>query len=151
MITDPSGARVAAVPAGEQWRVVPYGAGIALQPPGRPGPVPIEMIAVVATDPRDLVRVNGRTYRGVVEFVRDTAGLTVVNRLLLESYIVGVVSAEMGRRNQSEFEALKAQAVVSRTYALRNLRRRAALGFDLHRRRLRPGVRRQRIGDSRRS
>ena len=132
MITDPSGARVAAVPAGEQWRVVPYGAGIALQPPGRPGPAPIEMIAVVATDPRDLVRVNGRTYRGVVEFVRDTAGLTVVNRLLLESYLVGVVSAEMGRRNQSEFEALKAQAVVSRTYALRNLRRRAALGFDLH-------------------
>jgi stage II sporulation protein D len=38
----------------------------------------------------------------------------------------------MGRRNQSEFEALKAQAVVSRTYALRNLRRRTALGFDLH-------------------
>jgi stage II sporulation protein D len=132
VITDPSGARVAAVPAGEQWRVVPYGAGIALQPFGRPGPAPMEMVAVVATDPRDLVRVNGRTYRGVVEFVRDTAGLTVVNRLLLESYLVGVVSAEMGRRNQSEFEALKAQAVVSRTYALRNLRRRAALGFDLH-------------------
>ena len=132
VITDPSGARVAAVPAGEQWRVVPYGAGIALQPPGRPGPAPMEMVVVVATNPRDLVRVNGRTYRGVVEFVRDTAGLTVVNRLLLESYLVGVVSAEMGRRNQSEFEALKAQAVVSRTYALRNLRRRAALGFDLH-------------------
>ena len=132
VITDPSGARVAAVPAGEQWRVVPYGAGIALQPPGRPGPAPMEMVAVVATDPRDLVRVNGRTYRGVVEVVRHTAGLTVVNRLLLESYLVGVVSAEMGRRNQSEFEALKAQAVVSRTYALRNLRRRAALGFDLH-------------------
>ena len=132
VITDPSGARIAAVPAGEQWRVVPSGAGIQLQPPGRTGLGPVEMVAVVATDPRDLVRVDGQTYRGVVEIVRNTAGLTVVNRLLLESYLVGVVSAEMGRRNQAEFEALKAQAVVSRTYALRNLRRRAALGFDLH-------------------
>jgi stage II sporulation protein D len=132
VITDPSGARIAAVPAGEQWRVVPSGAGIQLQPPGRAGLGPMEMVAVVATDPRDLVRVAGRTYRGVVEIVRDTAGLTVVNRLLLESYLVGVVSAEMGRRSQVEFEALKAQALVSRTYALRNLRRRAALGFDLH-------------------
>jgi stage II sporulation protein D len=56
----------------------------------------------------------------------------VVNRVLLESYLLGVVSAEMGRRSQTEFEALKAQAIVSRTYALRNLRRRKALGFDLH-------------------
>jgi stage II sporulation protein D len=132
VITDPSGARIAAVPPGEQWRVVPYGGGIELQPPGRTGPPRSEMIAVVATHPSALVRVNGRTYRGVVEIVRDTAGLTVVNRLLLESYLAGVISAEMGRRNQAEFEALKAQAVVSRTYALRNLRRRSALGFDLH-------------------
>jgi stage II sporulation protein D len=132
VITDPSGARIAAVPAGEQWRAVASGAGIELQPPGRTGPPRSEMVAVIATDPSSLVRVNGRTYRGVVEIVRDTAGLTVVNRLLLESYLMGVVSAEMGRRNQVEFEALKAQAVVSRTYALRNLGRRSALGFDLH-------------------
>jgi stage II sporulation protein D len=90
------------------------------------------MIALIATDPSGMVRVNGRTYRGIVEIVRDTAGITLVNRLPLESYLLGVVSAEMGRRNLAEFEALKAQAVVSRTYALRNLRRRAALGFDLH-------------------
>lgn len=131
LITDPSGARIAAVPAGEQWRVVPSGGGVELQPPGRTGPRS-EMLAVVSSEPHDPVRVNGRTYRGVVELVRDTAGLTVVNRLHLETYLLGVVSAEMGRRNQAEFEALKAQAVVSRTYALRNLRRRAALGFDLH-------------------
>jgi stage II sporulation protein D len=55
-----------------------------------------------------------------------------VNRLLLESYLQGVVSAEMGRRSAIEFEALMAQAIVSRTYALRNLGRRASLGFDLH-------------------
>ena len=132
VVTDPSGARLAVIPTGEQWRVVPSSGGIALQPPGRVGPAPSEVIAVLATEPAGLVRVNGRTYRGVVEIVGDAAGLTVVNRVLLESYLVGVVSAEMGRRSQAEFEALKAQAIVSRTYALRNLRRRASLGFDLH-------------------
>jgi stage II sporulation protein D len=132
LVTDPSGARIAAVPAGEQWRAVPSGNSIELQPPGRAGPERPEMIAVLATSPNALVRINGRTYRGIVEIVPDTAGLTVVNRLLLESYLLGVVSAEMGRRSQTEFEALKAQAVVSRTYALRNLRRRRVLGFDLH-------------------
>jgi stage II sporulation protein D len=132
VVSDPGGAILAAVPQGEQWRVVPSGGGIGLQPPGRMGPAPADMIVVLATDPAEQVRVNGRTYRGAVEIVRDTAGLTVVNRVLLEAYLLGVVSAEMGRRSESEFEALKAQAVVSRTYALRNLRRRAALGFDLH-------------------
>jgi stage II sporulation protein D len=132
VVADPSGARIAAVPPGEQWRAVPSGRAIELQPPARAGPAPVEMLALLATDPAGQVRVNGRAYRGVVEIVRDTGGLTVVNRVLLESYLLGVVSAEMGRRSQPEFEALKAQAIVSRTYALRNLRRRSALGFDLH-------------------
>jgi stage II sporulation protein D len=132
LVTDPSGAHLAAIPAGEQWRVASSGTGVSVQPRDRIGSTPSEMIAVIATDPSQAVRVNGRTYRGMVEILRDTAGITLVNRVSLESYLVGVVSAEMGRRNLAEFEALKAQAVISRTYALRNLRRRAALGFDLH-------------------
>ncbi len=90
------------------------------------------MLVVITTDATQLVRVNGRGYRGVVEIVRGSDGLTIVNRLLLESYLPGVVSAEMGRRTPAEFEALKAQAVVSRTYAVRNRGRRRALGFDLY-------------------
>jgi stage II sporulation protein D len=56
----------------------------------------------------------------------------VINRLGMEQYLQGVVSAEMGRRNLAEREALRAQAVVSRTYAHRNLRRWAAQGFDVY-------------------
>ncbi|NNG17728.1 MAG: SpoIID/LytB domain-containing protein, partial [Gemmatimonadales bacterium] len=58
-------------------------------------------------------------------------GLTVVNRLGLESYLAGVLSAEMGRRERRDQPALLAQAVVSRTYAVRNLGKRVASGFDL--------------------
>ena len=131
-VTDPGGAHLAIIPAGEGWRVAPSGTGVSVQPPGRVGSSPSEVVAVVATDPAAQVRVNGREYRGIVEIVRDTAGITLVNHLPLETYLLGVVSAEMGRRSLAEFEALKAQAVASRTYALRNLGRRAALGFDLH-------------------
>ncbi|MGH7579411.1 MAG: hypothetical protein ACREM9_04515, partial [Gemmatimonadales bacterium] len=63
MVTDPGGARLAAIPAGEQWRVVPSGTGVSVQPPSRVGSSPSEVVAVVATDPAAPVRVNGRTYR----------------------------------------------------------------------------------------
>jgi stage II sporulation protein D len=56
----------------------------------------------------------------------------VVNRLALESYLAGVVSAEMGRRDSTEVEAVMAQAVVSRTYATRNRGRWAVNGFDFY-------------------
>jgi stage II sporulation protein D len=63
------------------------------------------------------VRVNGHTYRGVIELRKKTNGLLlVVNELDLESYLLGVVAAEIPA--DWEMEALKAQAVASRTYAL---------------------------------
>jgi SpoIID/LytB domain protein len=50
----------------------------------------------------------------------------------VEAYLLGVVSAEMGRRSPTELAALRAQVVVARTYALRNLRRWEVQGFDLY-------------------
>src|SRR5262249_18002171 len=46
----------------------------------------------------------------------------------LEEYLVGVLAAESSVEN--EIEALKAQAVVSRTFALKNLGRHAREGYD---------------------
>jgi stage II sporulation protein D len=63
--------------------------------------------------------------------LRGGTGITAINRVGLESYLLGVVSAEMGRRGTEEQAALRAQAIVSRTYALRNLGRWKAQGFDL--------------------
>jgi stage II sporulation protein D len=54
-----------------------------------------------------------------------------VNRLGMEAYLQGVVSAEMGRRTNREQPALEAQAVVSRTFALRKLGRWKSRGFDV--------------------
>jgi stage II sporulation protein D len=129
VIADPAGTRLAVVSPGETRSLIAAGTGVSIN--GGTS-TPAEALGIAAADPGQPVWVNGRGYRGVVEVIRDQTGLTLVNRVPLESYLQGVVSAEMGRRAPSDQEALRAQAVVSRTYALRNLRRWAAQGFDLY-------------------
>lgn len=131
-VTEPDGAGVVTIPAGESWQVTVAGNGLRLASPGGWLSAPLDAMTVTTSDARAPIRVNGKAYRGVAEVLRDRTGLTVVNRLGMESYLLGVVSAEMGRRNSTEQAALRAQAVVSRTYALRNLRRWRSQGFDLY-------------------
>ncbi|MGH7703894.1 MAG: SpoIID/LytB domain-containing protein, partial [Gemmatimonadales bacterium] len=93
---------------------------------------PQAQVTFSPTSPAASLTVNTRPYRGRIVVRRDRTGLTAVNRVGLESYLAGVVSAEMGRREASEGEALAAQSVVSRTFALRNLGKRRSEGFDLY-------------------
>jgi stage II sporulation protein D (peptidoglycan lytic transglycosylase) len=78
-----------------------------------------------------LVALNGRWYRGRLTVARDRTGLTAINIVPIEDYLIGVIAAEMGKRDSSEAEALAAQAIISRTFAIRNLGKRASDGFDL--------------------
>ncbi len=70
-----------------------------------------------------------RWYRG--EFIINSthSGLTLINNLSLEEYIMGVVPAEMPSKWNPE--ALKAQAIAARSYAVANLGKRSTKGFDL--------------------
>ena len=61
------------------------------------------------------VRLNGREYAPPLDILRNGEGLAVVNELPLEEYLVGVLRAEAGEK--WPLEALRAQAVVARTYA----------------------------------
>jgi stage II sporulation protein D len=67
--------------------------------------------------------------KGASPVVRVRLAREELTRALpLEDYLFGVLAAEASVEN--EFAALKAQAVVSRTYALANLRRHARDGYD---------------------
>jgi len=71
-------------------------------------------------------------YRGKVELFPNAQGrLTVVNTLDLETYLRGVVPKEMGAWEFPSLEALKAQAVAARTYAVANLGKHAKDGYDM--------------------
>lgn len=60
--------------------------------------------------------VMGVHYTGNINVLRGSSGLYLVNELPLEDYVKDVVAVEVGP--DWETEALKAQAVISRTYAL---------------------------------
>jgi stage II sporulation protein D len=61
------------------------------------------------------LRIGSREYPAVIEIFRNGDGLSAVNELPLEDYLVGVLKAETG--DQWAMEMLRAQAVVARTYA----------------------------------
>lgn len=67
--------------------------------------------------------VNGRSYGGRLRLIRDNDGLRLVNHLGLETYIAAVVGAEMP--SSWSMEALRAQAVAARSYALAHMARPA--------------------------
>ncbi|HEX7999037.1 MAG TPA: SpoIID/LytB domain-containing protein [Pyrinomonadaceae bacterium] len=78
------------------------------------------------------VRLNDKPYRGRLEvFANARGGLTVVNVIALEDYVRGVVPNELSPGGYPAIEALKAQAVAARTYALKNRGQYAKDGFDL--------------------
>jgi stage II sporulation protein D len=77
-----------------------------------------------------LVFAHKAWYRGNLELVPGAGGtVTAVNVLPLEEYLFGVVPGEMPAG--WEKEALKAQAIAARTYALHNLGKESKKGYDL--------------------
>ncbi|MEO8434849.1 MAG: SpoIID/LytB domain-containing protein, partial [Pyrinomonadaceae bacterium] len=78
------------------------------------------------------VRFNDKPYRGRLEVFANTRGsLTVVNVIGLEDYVKGVVPNELSPGGYPAIEALKAQAIAARTYALKNKGQFASSGFDI--------------------
>jgi len=115
--------------SGESVSVRPDGLGLVVEGGSAAGRY--ERLTFVSLDDGRFVTVDGRAYRGVVDVFAGSGGITAVNVVPLEAYLAGVVNAEMGRRAPNERAALEAQAVIARTYALRNLGKSAASGFDL--------------------
>lgn len=68
-----------------------------------------------------------REYRGSLEITAEKGVLRVVNRLRLGDYLAGVIGSEGGA--DAPPEALKAQAVLARTFACRQRGRHGAVDF----------------------
>lgn len=75
------------------------------------------------------VSAKNRWYRGIFIVKNVNGSLVLINKLDIESYLRGVVPAEMP--SSWEYEAHKAQAIAARSYALANLGKRAKWGYDL--------------------
>ena len=101
------------LPAGPQ----PLGPGLKVTlSGGKAKALPGPLLFSPGTSPLSL---GGRGYRGSLRVKTNGSALEVVNVVGLESYLLGVVPSEMP--NKWPAEALAAQAVVARTYALAHL------------------------------
>ncbi len=114
LATLPANRPVAATvtPEGARLGDLPVGSGLWLQPAGQ-----------------GLVAVDGRWYRGKLKLMATEQGLLAVNYVDLEQYLAGVVTSEMPA--SWPMEALKAQAIAARSYAIVHMARPANRAYDL--------------------
>lgn len=111
------------LPAGPQT----FGPGLRLQTTDFPQPQrpPGPLMFLPGTSP---LRLGSRSYRGQLQVSVANGALRAVNNVALEPYLFGVVPSEMPRTWLPE--ALKAQAVAARSYALAV--RKTGSWFDLY-------------------
>jgi peptidoglycan hydrolase-like amidase len=77
------------------------------------------------------IYIGNKWYRGRLLLVAQGSSLTAVNYLDLEQYLYSVVGSEMDP--EEHMEALKAQAIAARSYAIVHMIRPANQWFDLGR------------------
>jgi len=75
------------------------------------------------------VTVNGKGYRGLLEVTAAERGLLVVNELPLEEYLIGLINCEIS--SAWPMEAVKAQAVIARSYAVYQKQARRGAPYQL--------------------
>ncbi len=87
-------------------------------------------LARVMAQEGDFIRVNGRRYRGtiLIQQVNEEA-ITVINELGIDEYLCGILPREVSP--SWPMETLKAQALASRSFALKNLGRHNSEGYNL--------------------
>ncbi|NLM06307.1 MAG: SpoIID/LytB domain-containing protein [Tissierellia bacterium] len=76
-----------------------------------------------------IISVGDMSYRAYIKFKSFEGSPVVINRIRLEDYLKGVVPAEIGPSSQEE--ALRAQAVASRSFALANINKMIKKGYNM--------------------
>jgi stage II sporulation protein D len=86
----------------------------------------------VAPDERTLLKVNGKPYRGWLAVTPGTSsGFNVINLLPMEAYLYGVVPREIPC-SKDILNAVEAQAICARSYAIARFGGHSKQGFDIY-------------------
>ncbi|MGB9791216.1 MAG: SpoIID/LytB domain-containing protein [Thermacetogeniaceae bacterium] len=118
LVDQATGLPVCAPKQGEPWSVTASGTALLVSGPGLAGAQLFQgplLLQEASTGELNLFQYKGVLYRGNLVLQNLNGTLLVINVLDIEKYLYGVVGREMGGNS---LEALSAQAVVSRSYAL---------------------------------
>lgn len=114
--------------AGEQICFTPQDPGFA-EEESRILIVPLALTGKITLP--ELKRAQGApSYRGILELQKTEEGIVVINEVLLEDYLCGVVPSEMPASYPAE--ALKAQAICARTYAYAHMQNPGLPRYGAH-------------------
>ena len=86
-------------------------------------------VEIISENVESRIMVNGVDYRGNIAFFDKEGRLSAVNELDVELYLYGVLPKEVIALWPEE--SLKSQAVISRSFALKNLSHHSKEGYDL--------------------
>ncbi len=122
-ILDRDGKVLQTIAAGEGLSVIPNAGGLSI------GNHNLPPVVFVKPSNNGLVYLGDRWYRGKMLLVSQGSSLLAVNYVDLESYLYSVVGSEM--HANAPMQALKAQAIAARSYALVHMIRPANPWFHL--------------------
>jgi len=75
---------------------------------------------------------KGQTYTGSIYFQpAGESSILLINKLLLENYLSGVVPSEIPATKKDDYEAIKAQTICARTYALNQIEKKSDSFYDV--------------------
>ena len=75
------------------------------------------------------VTLNGKPFRGVIEVRQEAGSLMAINEIHIDEYVAGIINNEIS--SKWHVEAIKAQVVIARTYALFQKEKRKGQVYDL--------------------
>jgi stage II sporulation protein D len=112
------------------YEVIPFGTnGLIIRSNTDEFIINSEDVVLKPTDTIGCVFTKDNWYRGILKIQNKSKKLTVINDVCIEHYIQGVLPSEMPTSWNKE--ALKAQAIAARTYAIANYGKHSSKGFDL--------------------
>ncbi|MBU8933941.1 MAG: SpoIID/LytB domain-containing protein [candidate division Zixibacteria bacterium] len=91
----------------------------------------VDEVNIIPRGSGNYINLYGKPYRGITQVLPYGRNVQLINIVYMEDYLRGVVPPEIGKRTKNELEAVKAQAVAARTYALSHLQQYPSERYDM--------------------
>jgi stage II sporulation protein D len=128
---DDAGKLLASAKRGETWRLEREPAGVRIRAVASETIATPWLRALVARPSSGMLSLGGKRFRGEFLALPVDTSLMVVNRLMVEDYLRGVVPMEIGKLGARDSAAVQAQAVAARSYTFVRLSDPTPRAFDL--------------------
>jgi stage II sporulation protein D len=129
LVRDADGAKVARILPGQSLPISMQSTAILVRIAGKQKPVSNATLTPLAGGVTLTVGGRKAIYRGWLDVTVVKGKLRIINEVAVESYLLGVVPAEMPSKYPAD--AIRAQAIVARTFALKRMCGSFARDFDI--------------------